>query len=142
MSFWESIPGIGSIFTTIRDIVRNFVRDPNEADKLATQITVVFADVLKQEIGSQYWLAGNWRPVVMLLIALALAVKSIIGNAFDLASDYVLFSLLVMGLLGYKLDGKILEFIAAMFALGKKEVKDGKQKPADPDSQAASKTGG
>ena len=124
MSWIEAIPGIGSIFTTVKDIVRNFVRDPNDADKLAAEITVAFADVLKQEIGSQYWLAGNWRPIVMLLIALALTVKSIIGNAFDMSSDYVLFTLLVMGLLGYKLDGKILEFIAAMFAMGKKEAED------------------
>ena len=141
MSFWEAIPGIGGIFTTVKDIVRNFVRDPNDADKLAAEITVAFADVLKQEIGSQYWLAGNWRPIVMLLIALGLTVKSILGTAGDMASDYVLFGLLVMGLLGYKLDGKIIEFLVAAFAMGKKEVKDAKSKPAG-DDIPANKTGG
>lgn len=125
MSWIEAIPGIGDAFKTIRDIIRNFKLDPNDADKLATEITVVFADVIKQEIGSQYWLAGNWRPIVMLLISVGLVVKSIVGNVFDVASDYVLFSLLVMGLLGYKLDGKILEFVGQMFALGKKETKQG-----------------
>ena len=128
MSWVETIPGIGQVFTTIRDIIRNYKLDPNEANKLASEITVAFADVLKQEIGSQYWLAGNWRPLVMLLIAAGLTAKSIVGNVFDASSDYVLFSLLVMGLLGYKLDGKVLEFIAAIFALGKKETKNGNTK--------------
>jgi len=130
MSWVETIPGIGTIFATVKDIVRNFVRDPNTQDKLAAEITLAFADVLKQEIGSQYWLAGNWRPLVMLLIAAGLTAKSIIGNVFDAASDHVLFSLLVMGLLGYKLDGKVLDFVAAIFALGKKETKDGNKKPS------------
>lgn len=140
MSWIEAIPGIGSIFTTVKDIVRNFVRDPNDADKLATEITLAFGEVLKQEIGSQYWLAGNWRPIVMLLIALALTVKSVLGVAFEMASDYVLFSLLVMGLLGYKLDGKILEFLAQAFALGKKESKHERDNKAGDNSPA--KTGG
>ena len=62
---------------SVRGIIRNFVKDPNDAEKLATEITVVFADVIKQEIGSQYWLAGNWRPIVMLLISAGLVAKSI-----------------------------------------------------------------
>lgn len=121
---------------SVRGIVRNFVKDPNDAEKLATEITVVFADVIKQEIGSQYWLAGNWRPIVMLLISAGLVAKSIIGNVFDMASDYVLFSLLVMGLLGYKLDGKILEFVGQMFALGKKETKNERNNKAGDDPPA------
>ena len=136
MSWISEITGWSAMLESVRGIIRNFVQDPNDADKLATEITIAFADVLKQEIGSQYWLAGNWRPIVMLMIALALAVKSVVGNAFDLASDYVLFSLLVMGLLGYKLDGKIIEFLAQAFALGKKESKNERNNKAGDDPPA------
>lgn len=127
MSFWESIPGIGSIFTTVKDIVRNFVRDPNEADKLAAEITVAFSGLIKSEIESRYWLAGNWRPIVMLLICVALGTKTVFGTAFTMTSDYVLFGILVMGLLGYKLDGKILEFVRMMFEFGKEQTKNQKE---------------
>ena len=136
MNWIEAIPGVGSIFITVRDIIRNYKLDPNDSEKLAAEITLAFADVLKQEIGSQYWLAGNWRPLVMLLIAAGLTAKSIVGNVFDVSSDYVLFSLLVMGLLGYKLDGRILEFVAAVFALGKKETKNGNTKKGHNDPSA------
>lgn len=123
MNLLESIPALGDVFKTVRDIIRNFKVDPNDADKLATEITLAFSGVIKSEIESRYWLAGNWRPLVMLLIAAALAAKSIIGNVFDIASDYVLFSLLVMGLLGYKLDGRVIEFLAAMFKFGESKTK-------------------
>ena len=126
MSFWESIPGIGSIFTTVKDIIRNFVKDPNDADKLATEITVAFADIIKTELGSQYWLAANWRAIVMLLIAVGLTIKTIFG--MDLIQiDYVLFGLLVMGLLGYKLDGKIIEFMVQLFKFGATQTKTDKE---------------
>lgn len=121
MSFWENIPGIGSIFTTVKEIIRNFVRDPNDADKLAAEITVAFADIIKTELGSSHWLAANWRAIVMLLIAVSLTIKTIFG--MDLIQiDFVLFGLLVMGLLGYKLDGKILEFVAQLFRFGKEQA--------------------
>jgi hypothetical protein len=122
MSFWESIPGIGTIFTTVKDIIRNFVRDPNDADKLAAEITSAFADIIKTELGSQHWLAANWRAIVMLLIALSLTIKTIFGIALA-QIDYVLFGLLVMGLLGYKLDGKIIEFIAQLFKFGNQQAR-------------------
>lgn len=126
MSWMESIPGVGSIFTTVRDIIRNFRLDPNEADKLATQITVAFADIIKTELGSQYWLAANWRAVVMLLIAVEFTVKSLLGREF-IQMDYVLFGLLVVGLLGYKLDGKVIEFIAQLFKFGAGQSKKDKE---------------
>jgi len=128
MNFFDTVKDIGGIFTTIKDIIRNFVRDPNESDKLATQLMIVFSDVVKAELASSYWLAGNWRALVMLLITAGLTVKSIMGTAFDVSSDYVLFTLLVIGLLGYKLDGKILEFVVLMFRFGKSEEKKLEQK--------------
>jgi hypothetical protein len=123
MSFWENIPGI---FTTVKDIIRNFVKDPNDADKLAAEITSAFADIVKTELGSRHWLAANWRAIVMLLIAASMTIKTVFS--MDLITiDYVLFGLLVMGLLGYKLDGKILEFIAQLFKFGKEQA-EGKGK--------------
>lgn len=124
MSWIEALPGIGSLFTTARDIVRNFVRDPNDADKLAAEITVAFSGIVKAEVESRYWLAGNWRPIVMLLIAVGLTVKSVMGVAFDATADYVMAGLLVMGLLGYRLDGRIVEFLAEMFKFGKQQTKE------------------
>lgn len=127
MSIIEVIQAVGvsagQFFTPIQKIVRNFVKDPNDADQCATQIVLTFADVLKQEIGSQYWLPANWRPLVMLLIATGLTVKAIIGTIGSEFVDYPLFILLLIGLLGYKLDGKILEFVREMFVLGRKEAK-------------------
>lgn len=123
MSFWESIPGIGSIFTTIRDIVRNFVRDPNDADKLAAEISLAVTGIVKAEVESRYWLAGNWRPIVMLLIAGVIAVKSVMGTCFAAAPDYVLAGILLMGLAGYRMDGRIVEFLAEMFKFGRQQAK-------------------
>lgn len=119
MSFWESgsMTAISNMFATLRDIIRTFVRDPNEADRLATQLMAVFADVVKTEISGAYWLAGNWRAIVMLLIAIGLTVRYIMGIAPDTISDYILFTILVIGLLGYKLDKKILELIAEICRL-------------------------
>jgi hypothetical protein len=121
MSFWENLPGIGSIFTTVRDIIRNFVRDPNDADKLAAEISLAVTGIVKAEIESRYWLAGNWRPIVMLLLAAVLAVKSVLGTAFAAAPDYVLSGILLMGLAGYRMDGRIVEFLAEMFKFGKEQ---------------------
>jgi hypothetical protein len=123
MSFWEAIPGIGSIFSTIRDIVRNFVRDPNDADKLAAEISLAVTGLVKAEVESRYWLAGNWRPIVMLLIAGVIAVKSVMGTAFEAAPDYVLAGILLMGLAGYRMDGRIVEFLAEMFKFGRAQAK-------------------
>ena len=130
MTFLEAIPGIGTVFQTVRDIVRNFVRDPNDADKLATEITVAFSGLVKAEIESRYWLAGNWRPIVMLLIAIALAVKTVIGTAFGATPDYVLAGILLMGLAGYRMDGRIVEFLAEMFKFGKEQAAKPKQEGA------------
>ena len=121
MSWIAALPDIGSLFTTARDIVRNFVRDPNDADKLAAEITVAFSGLVKSEIESRYWLAGNWRPIVMLLIALALAVKTVMGTAFGEPPDYVLAGILLMGLAGYRMDGRIVEFLGEMFKFGREE---------------------
>jgi hypothetical protein len=121
MSFWEAIPGIGSIFSTIRDIVRNFVRDPNDADKLAAEISLAVTGLVKAEVESRYWLAGNWRPIVMLLIAGVIVVKSVLGTAFEAAPDYVLSGILLMGLAGYRMDGRIVEFLGEMFKFGREE---------------------
>jgi len=121
MSWIEAIPGIGGIFTTVRDIVRNFVRDPNDADKLASEITVAFSGIVKAEVESRYWLAGNWRPIVMLLIAVGLIAKTVMGTAFAETADYVLAGILLMGLSGYRMDGRIVEFLAEMFRFGRDE---------------------
>jgi hypothetical protein len=121
MSFWEAIPGIGSIFSTIRDIVRNFVRDPNDADKLAAEISLAVTGLVKAEVESRYWLAGNWRPIVMLLIAGVIAVKSVMGTAFGEPPDYVLAGILLMGLAGYRMDGRIVGFLGEMFTFGREE---------------------
>jgi hypothetical protein len=137
----ESIASLGGMFTTVKDIVRNFVRDPNDADKLATEITMAFADIVKTEIGSQYWLAGNWRPIVMLMIALALVIKTIMGGAFESMPDYVMAGVLLFGLTGYRMDGRIVEFLKEMITLGKKEVKDATKQPAG-GNPPATKTGG
>jgi len=77
MTFWESLPAIGGLFTTIKDIVRNFVRDPNDADKVASEIMLAVNETVKAEIGSQYWLAGNWRAIVMLIICVDMSVKTV-----------------------------------------------------------------
>lgn len=121
MSVWESIPGIGAIFTTVRDIIRNFVRDPNDADKLAAEISLAVTGIVKAEIESRYWLAANWRPCVMLVLALVLAVKSVMGTAFGEPPDYVLAGILLMGLAGYRMDGRIVEFLGEMFKFGREE---------------------
>lgn len=123
MSWIEALPGIGSLFVTVKDIVRNFVRDPNDADKLAAEIALAVTGIVKAEVESRYWLAGNWRPLVMLLIALALAVRYVIGSAFVAAPDYVLAGILLMGLAGYRMDGRIVEFLAEMFKFGKQQAK-------------------
>ena len=125
MSWIAALPGIGAMFTTVRDIVRNFVRDPNDADKLAAEITVAFSGIVKTEVESRYWLAGNWRPIVMLILAGVLAVKSVLGSAFAAAPDYVLAGILLMGLAGYRMDGRIVEFLAEMFRFGKQQTKEG-----------------
>ncbi|MDD8011859.1 MAG: hypothetical protein PHX05_00075 [Acidobacteriota bacterium] len=129
MSWLDGLPGIGKMFETTRDILRGIFGDKAEADKAAAEITLRFADVIQAELGGRYWLAGNWRAIVMLLIAAGLLVKSVLGTAFDASADYVLFTLLVMGLLGYKLDGKILEFVALMFKFGtqQQQEKEGKK---------------
>ena len=124
MSWIESLPGIGSIFESVRKIVRNFKLDPNDADKLAAEITVAFSGVVKSEVESRYWLAGNWRPIVMLIISGVIAVKSVMGTAFASAPDYVLAGILLMGLSGYRMDGRIVEFLAEMFRFGKEETKN------------------
>lgn len=122
MSWIEAIPGIESVFSTVRDIIRNFKLDPNDADKLAAEISLAVTGIVKAEVESRYWLAGNWRPIVMLLIAGVIAVKSVMGTAFAAAPDYVLAGILLMGLAGYRMDGRIVEFLAEMFKFGKAQA--------------------
>lgn len=127
MSFLEAIPGIGSALETIRGIVRNFVKDPNDAERLATEIVVAFAGVVKAEIESRFWLAANWRPLVMLLLAAGLAVRAMQGALLEAPADWLLGGILLFGLMGYRMDGKIAEFMRDLVRTGKTSIEEGKK---------------
>lgn len=127
MSFLEAIPGIGSALETIRGIVRNFVKDPNDAERLATEIVVAFAGVVKSEIESRFWLAANWRPLVMLLLAAGLAVRAMQGALLDAPADWLLGGILLFGLMGYRMDGRIAEFMLNLVKIGKTSIEEGKK---------------
>ena len=123
MGFLDALPdtakAVGSVFDGIKGIVRNFVKDPNEADERAAQITMAVRGTIQAEAQNQFWLVACWRPVTMLMLGGYLMVQGIRGLAFVDVFNGVLFSVWVAGLMGYKFDGKVLEFLKQAFTFAR-----------------------
>ena len=120
----SGIPIIGDIVKEIGSTVREAIPDRDQADRLLTQITEVFAKHegklaehnaanIQAEVHSKSWLARNWRPIAMLTF-IGLIVAHWFGwTAPNLTEAEILslLNLVKIGLGGY-IGGRTVEKIA------------------------------
>ena len=86
---------------------------------MATEITLAVQGTVQAEVQSRFWLAGNWRAISMLMICGYLLTQALRGLIYADVFNMVLFGLWVSGLMGYKMDGKVIEFLKELFTFGK-----------------------